>query len=44
LHNFIIDEWAAKGFHKEDASFFCKFSLREQDSWRNESAEIPSAV
>jgi hypothetical protein len=38
LHNFIIDEREAKGFHEEDASFFRKFSLREQDSRRNESA------
>jgi hypothetical protein len=44
LHNFIIDEREAKGFHEEDASFFREFSLREQDSRRNESAEIPSAV
>ena len=44
MHNFIIDEREAKGFHEEDASFFREFSLREQDSRRNESAEIPSAV
>lgn len=44
LHNFIINEREEKGFHEEEAAYFREFSLRQLDSRRQDSSEVPSAV
>ena len=45
LHNFLIDKQESNpSFNVEEAEYFCRFSLRDQDERARVSTEAPSAV